>query len=190
MTENGNLKRRVRARAAKTGESYTAALRHVQGSPTKDAGSAVRTVRLAVAQTACFDDPHNVAGLRATGLELRRLMRAAHEAGARLIHFPEGATCSPNKRLMSSQGPETVGPADWGRFEWATLREELVATSDLARERGLWTVVGSVHRLTGPNRPHNSLFVVSDQEELVTATASACCRTPRSRSCTRLAGHR
>ena len=28
MTENANLKRRVRARAAKTGESYTTARRH------------------------------------------------------------------------------------------------------------------------------------------------------------------
>ena len=32
MTRNGNLKRRVRARAAKTGESYTAALRHIRQS--------------------------------------------------------------------------------------------------------------------------------------------------------------
>jgi len=30
MTQNRNLKRRVRARAAKTGESYTAALKHVR----------------------------------------------------------------------------------------------------------------------------------------------------------------
>lgn len=29
MTENANLKRRIRARAAKTGESYTAARRHL-----------------------------------------------------------------------------------------------------------------------------------------------------------------
>lgn len=35
MTRNGNFKRRVRARAAKTGESYTAALRHLrQSEPT------------------------------------------------------------------------------------------------------------------------------------------------------------
>lgn len=163
MTRDGNLKRRVRARAGKTGESYTAALRHVRGSPAKDAGSETRIVRLAVAQTTCFDDPRDIAGLRASGLEMRGLMREAHRAGARLVHFPEGATCSPNKRIMSSLGPREAGPADWDRFEWAALREELIATSGLARELGLWTVFGSVHRLTRPNRPHNSLYVVSDQ---------------------------
>jgi len=33
MTQNSNLKRRVRARAAKTGESYTTALMHVRPEP-------------------------------------------------------------------------------------------------------------------------------------------------------------
>jgi hypothetical protein len=36
MTQNGNLKRRVRARAAKTGESYTAALQHVDSDDSPD----------------------------------------------------------------------------------------------------------------------------------------------------------
>ena len=64
------------------------------------------------------------------------------------MHFPEGATCSPNKRIMSASGPEKVGPPDWDRFEWAVLREELDATSKLAGELGLWTIFGSVHQLT------------------------------------------
>jgi len=36
MTTRKNLKRLVRARAAKTGESYTTALRHVRSHPTED----------------------------------------------------------------------------------------------------------------------------------------------------------
>lgn len=99
---------------------------------------------------------------------MRRLMREAHGAGARLVHFPEGATCSPNKRIMSSSGPRDIGPSDWSRFEWAALRAELDAISALARELKLWTVFGSVHRLTPPHRPHNSLYVVSDRGKLVT----------------------
>ena len=99
---------------------------------------------------------------------MRRLMREAREAGARLIHFPEGATCSPNKRIMSGTGPEKVGPADWTVFAWDVLREELKATSNLAKELGLWTVFGSVHPLTPPHRPHNSLYVVSDRGRLLT----------------------
>ncbi|PND18048.1 hypothetical protein CN934_30225 [Ensifer sp. MMN_5] len=38
MTLNGNFKRRVRARAAKTGESYTAAFHHIRQPSAKLAG--------------------------------------------------------------------------------------------------------------------------------------------------------
>ncbi|TSE14144.1 carbon-nitrogen hydrolase family protein [Mesorhizobium intechi] len=166
MTQNGNLKRRVRARAAKTGESYTAALRHVR--PTLPDRSEAKSVRLAVAQTSLFNDPRDVSGLRASGMEMRRLMRDAHKAGARLVHFPEGATCSPNKRIMSETAPKEIGDADWTRFEWVVLREELEAIRVVARDLRLWTVFGSVHQLTPPHRPHNSLYVISDLGELVT----------------------
>ncbi|NWJ26131.1 carbon-nitrogen hydrolase family protein [Rhizobium sp. RM] len=165
MTQNGNLKRRVRARAAKTGESYTAALRYIrQPSPTPEAPS----LRLAVAQTSLFNYPGDPAQLRESGAEIRALMRDAHQAGARLIHFPEGATSSPNKRLMSASGPREIGPSDWSRCDWVTLRDELRAISALAKALRLWTVLGSVHALTPPHRPHNSLYVISDRGELVT----------------------
>jgi predicted amidohydrolase len=169
MTQNGNLKRRVRARAAKTGESYTAALSNVRKpspSPESDKDD-IKSVRVAVAQTTFYNDPRNIQALRASGLEIRSLMREAHGAGARVIHFPEGATCSPNKRIMSANGPREIGSADWNRFEWDDLSEELDAISKLARELRLWTIVGSVHRLTPPHRPHNSLYVLSDHGELI-----------------------
>jgi predicted amidohydrolase len=165
MTQNGNLKRRVRARAAKTGESYTAALQHIR-QPNIEPG--VRSIRMAVAQTSLFNDPRDVSSLRASGTEMRRLMRGAHKAGARLLHLPEGTTCWPNKRIMSELGPREIGPSDWKRFEWGALREELEATRRLAGELKLWTVFGSVHQLSSPHRPHNSLYVVSDRGELVT----------------------
>ena len=46
--------------------------------------------------------------------------------------------------------------------------DELRSTADLARELGLWVVVGCSHRLTPPHRPHNSLYVISDRGELAT----------------------
>jgi hypothetical protein len=58
MTANKNLKRRVRARAAKTGESYTTALRHFRSTAGGDGKvSAAKAMRLAVAQTTLRDDP-------------------------------------------------------------------------------------------------------------------------------------
>lgn len=127
-----------------------------------------KRVRLAVAQSIVREDPRDPAALRESGRDLRRLMRQAGEAGARIVHFPEGATCSPHKRLMSATGPDLVGPADWDRFAWDVLRDELAETAALAAELKLWTVLGSVHRLTPPNRPHNSLYVLSDQGRVVT----------------------
>jgi predicted amidohydrolase len=69
---------------------------------------------------------------------------------------------------MSVTGPAEVGPADWGRADWQALRQELAAIARLAGELRLWTVLGSVHPLTPPHRPHNSMYVISDQGELVT----------------------
>src|SRR5208283_2672557 len=44
-------------------------------------------------------------------------------------------------------------------------RDELAATVALAGELRLWTVLGSIHRLTPPHRPHNSLYVISNRGE-------------------------
>ncbi|WP_268907872.1 carbon-nitrogen hydrolase family protein [Catenulispora pinistramenti] len=192
MTANKRFKQRVRARSAKTGESYTAALRHfrtasggaevseqrtgaisrtgtvgasVGGDGGSGNGAGGKRIRVAVAQTTLVDDPRDVAGLRAAGEQVRGLMREAAGAGARLVLFPEGAMCAPNKRLMSSV-PDEVGPSDWSRFEWDVLQEELTAVARLAGELRLWTVLGAVHQLTAPNRPHNSLYVISDRGEV------------------------
>ncbi|ACU69542.1 Nitrilase/cyanide hydratase and apolipoprotein N- acyltransferase [Catenulispora acidiphila DSM 44928] len=122
-------------------------------------------IRVAVAQTTLVEDPRDAGRLRAAGEQVRKLMREAARDGARLVLFPEGAMCAPNKRIVSSL-PDEVGPADWSRFAWDVLREELSAVAELAGELRLWTVLGSVHRLTPPNRPHNSLYVISDRGEV------------------------
>nr|WP_295111519.1 hypothetical protein [uncultured Caulobacter sp.] len=33
-------------------------------------------------------------------------------------------------------------------------------SANLAGELGLWTVVGSTHRLSAPHKPHNSVYVI------------------------------
>ncbi|WP_245797766.1 carbon-nitrogen hydrolase family protein [Mangrovactinospora gilvigrisea] len=127
-----------------------------------------RSVRLAVAQTPVREDPRDVAALRESGRQVRALMREAAAQDARIVHFPEGAICFPGKLVMSVDGPDAVGPADWDRCQWPALQAELAAVAELARELRLWTVIASPHRLTGPNRPHNSLYVVSDRGGVVT----------------------
>ncbi|MFE7834735.1 carbon-nitrogen hydrolase family protein [Streptomyces sp. NPDC057474] len=54
------------------------------------------------------------------------------------------------------------------RVPWNILRQEGEKIAALAGELGLWAAFGSIHPLTAPNRPHNSLYVVSDTGQLVT----------------------
>jgi len=168
MTQNSNFKRRIRARASKTGESYSTARMHLVNEARDDQSRPARSIRLAVAQTTSRRNPRSTSEFQQSGQEMRTLMHFAHKAGAKIIHFPEGATCWPDKFILSQSGPSEVGPSDWSRFQWSALRHELEALRDLAKELGLWVVFGSVHQLTEPQRPHNSLYVVSDQGELVT----------------------
>ncbi len=123
-------------------------------------------LRIAVAQSTVREDPTDVDGLRASGAEVRRFMKQAADAGARLVHFPEGAICFPHKYVMSSLGPDELGPSDWTKAEWSVLQEELDQIAALSGELGIWTVIPSVHQLPD-SRPHNSAYVVSDQGKLV-----------------------
>ena len=111
-----------------------------------------RPLTIAVAQSRISAD------IRRNGREIRDLMRLARAEGAALVHFPEAAMSGCSKAQIQ----------DWARVDWGALAEELHATTDLARELGLWAVVGCAHRLTPPHRPHNSLYVISDRGELAT----------------------
>ena len=168
MTKNGNFKRRVRTRAAKTGESYTTARMHVVDATQSNQVRKMQSVRLAVAQMTIHKDPCNISQFNASGEEIRQLMKQAHAAKADLLHLQEGATCWPDKYILSENGPNAVGPAEWAKFQWCTLKEELESIRQLAHELGIWVVFGSVHQLTKQQRPHNSLYVVSNEGSLVT----------------------
>ena len=158
----------------RTGESYTAALRHflpATSPAVPTVAKAARTteaVRLAVAQTPAREDPRDIDALRESGRQVRDLMHQAHDQGARIVQFPEGAICFPNKRIMSATGPDTVGPAGWDHYPWPVAKAELAKIADLAAELRLWTVIAAPQRLTGANRPHNSLYVLSDHGAVAT----------------------
>jgi predicted amidohydrolase len=159
MTANRNLKQRVRARALKTGESYSAARAQLADGP--------RSMTVAAAQLPLLPDPGDASQVRASGAAVRALMRRARTRGADLAHFPEGALTSPGKRVMSSTGPDDIGPADWDRADWAGLARELDEVTRLAGQLRLWTVIGGIHRAASDARPSNCLFVISSRGRLV-----------------------
>lgn len=111
-------------------------------------------LRIAIAQSPVTTEP------RENGTVVRHMMREAAAAGARLIQFPEGAMSG----YPSGEAKRIL--AGWP-VDWDALRQELEETAALARQLQLWAVIGSNHPLTPPNRPHNSLYVISDRGELV-----------------------
>jgi predicted amidohydrolase len=94
-------------------------------------------------------------------------MQQAADAGARLVHFTEGAICFPSKRVMSELGPHEIGPSDWSKAQCTVMKEELDRIAALSGELGIWTVIPSLQQLPTPNLSHNSMYVVSDQGNVV-----------------------
>jgi predicted amidohydrolase len=110
------------------------------------------TVKIATTQ------PAGTADARDNGRIVRELMRKVAADDVRLIQFPEG--------FLSGYDKEQI--ADWDHVDWAVVRDGLDTIAALAAELGIWVVLGSAHPLTPPNRPHNSLYVISDRGQVVT----------------------
>lgn len=117
-------------------------------------------LRFAVAQTTFREDPQDPAGFRAAGSEVRELLTRAEAQGARLVLFQEGTLCFPAKRRLSSD-PERMAEADWSRFDWAALAEELESIAETAAALGIWVVLGVPQPSSGP-RPYTGLLVIDD----------------------------
>jgi predicted amidohydrolase len=112
---------------------------------------AFKPFRIAIAQLPISGDA------RKNGDEVRKAIREAAVGGARLVQFPEG--------MLSGYAKNPI--SDWAEVDWRAVREELEAIMTLAADLKIWIVLGSAHPLTPPNRPHNSLYIISDEGKLV-----------------------
>lgn len=81
------------------------------------------------------------------------LMRSARSRGADVAHFPEAC-------LSGYAGADF---ASHDGFDWPLLAASTQAVLAAAAELRLWVVLGSAHRLSGANRPHNSLYVIGPE---------------------------
>ena len=108
--------------------------------------------RIAVAQLPITGDAAK------NGAAVRLAMREAAKGKARLVHFPEG--------MLSGYAKNPI--MDWAEVDWALVRKELESVMALAAKLKIWVVLGSSHPLTPPRWPHNSLYVISDEGQLVT----------------------
>ena len=85
------------------------------------------------------------------------LIDDAAEAGARVAHFPEACLSGyvPSDRASNED------------IDWGTLRTAIERIAAHAASRNVWVILGSAHRLTEPNKPHNSLYIISDAGKIV-----------------------
>lgn len=97
------------------------------------------------------------ADIEANGRWIRKQMREAASQGAELIHFSECA-------LSGYAGAEHK---TLDNLDWDSLRRETESILTLARELGVWVVLGSTHRLENGDKPHNSLYLISPEGKVV-----------------------
>jgi predicted amidohydrolase len=78
-------------------------------------------------------------------------MQEAKAKHADVVHFSECAL----------SGYASVDFKSFDGFDWELLKSHTEAIMALAAKLKLWVALGSVHRLTEPNRPHNCLYLIS-----------------------------
>ena len=111
----------------------------------------MKSLRVATCQ---FPVEADIAGnLRYT---LRHIRQAA-EQGARVVHFSE----------CSLSGYAGVEFPDMSHLDWDSLVAATGQVQQAARETRTWVVVGSTHRLTGRHKPHNCLYLIDPDGDIV-----------------------
>lgn len=88
---------------------------------------------------------------------ISQLMNRAKDQGADVAHFPEAC-------LSGYAGADL---RDYKGFNWVILRELTQKLISLAGKLELWTILGSAHPLSAPNKPHNSLYIISNEGKLI-----------------------
>ena len=77
-------------------------------------------------------------------------MRKAKKARADIVHFPECALT----------GYAGIDMPDLTDLDWDLLKESTHQVMALAAKLKLWVILGSTHRLTEPNKPHNCAYLI------------------------------
>ena len=84
-------------------------------------------------------------------------IKYAKQHNAQVVHFSEGAL----------SGYFGVTSDTCHGFDWDLLVESTRKVMSLAKELELWVILGSSHRLSGDNKPYNSLYIINDSGEIV-----------------------
>jgi len=100
---------------------------------------------------------------------LRQISRA-REQGADVVHFPEAC--------LSGYAGHDI--ASYRGYNWRQLEKSTRQVLALAAELRVWVLLGSAHRLTGKNKPHDSVYIVNNRGEVVDRYDKMFCAGDRS----------
>ena len=84
-------------------------------------------------------------------------MKQAKDLGADVAHFPEAC-------LSGYAGNDFKS---YKGFNWKLLEQSTPQVLEQAAALDIWLVLGSTHRLSGKNKPHNSLYIINNKGKLV-----------------------
>jgi predicted amidohydrolase len=90
------------------------------------------------------------ASIKGNARQIGEFLRKAKKTKADIVHFPECALSG----YIGADFPNFDG------YDWELLKQETQKIMSLAGKLSLWVVLGSTHRLTRPNKPHNSLYLI------------------------------
>lgn len=72
------------------------------------------------------------------------------------VHFPECALSGyPGTDMMTMEG-----------FNWTLLHRMTDSVLATAQKLKIWVILGSLHKLSGENKPHNSLYVITPEGKI------------------------
>ena len=97
------------------------------------------------------------ASIKRNSKKICELLRKAKKAKADVVHFSECALSG----YVGTDFPNFEG------YDWDLLKVETQRIMALAAELYLWIVMVSTHKLTEPNKPHNSLYLINPKGEIV-----------------------
>jgi len=93
-------------------------------------------------------------------LNLNNIVKQMEEAKDKfcdIIHFPEGS-------LSGYAGTDFT---TFYRYDWKLLKECTECIMRLAEKLKLWVLLGSSHPLTNNNKPHNCVYIINNNGEIV-----------------------
>ena len=76
---------------------------------------------------------------------------------ADVVHFPECA--------LSGYPGTDMETLD--NFDWEKLKEATDSVMSLAAEFRVWILLGTIHKRSGSTKPHNSIYIISPEGEIV-----------------------